>query len=171
MTMAARRRRLRRAALATPLIIVFIACWGPGREPPASSGPPITVPGTQEWYLANEPIVEEYLTTLPDSARGSVLNGIKLSDGRRWFAGFTYLGRVEGLPTGTNVAMFREHDKVMAFMWIAEDGEPLPLEACESGQNKGIRARKLAGQVYAWKALSPGHGVVVTPCPPDAWIP
>jgi hypothetical protein len=171
MTMAAARRRLRRAALAPLLIIVFIACSGPGREPRAPTGPPITIPGTAEWYLANEPLVEEYLTTLPDSARGSVLDGIKLSDGRRWFAGSTYLGRVEGLPPGTHVALLREQDEVMAFMWIAEDGQPLPLEACESGQNKGIRARKLAGQVYAWKALSPGHGVVFTPCPPDAWIP
>jgi hypothetical protein len=34
-----------------------------------------------------------------------------------------------------------------------------------------MRAVRLGGGAYAWKTLQPQHGVVFTPCPPDAWLP
>ena len=150
------------------LVLAGCGSFGPGSG--RGEHTPSHIPGTREWYESSTPIVKEYLTTLPDDAIGRPLDGIRLSDGGRWFEGYTYLGRPRNLPPQLRVTMMRVEGRVVAFMWVEEGGEPFALAACE-GEDLGIRARRLEGTVLAWQALRPEHGVVSTPCPPEAWLP
>ncbi len=116
------------------------------------------------------PLAVEYLRTLPDDRVGQTLNGIPLSDGQRWLEGFVYYGAVEVDHPGMNVvALASPVGEPTALTWIEEDGEPWELPEC-GGQLTGVRARTLAGQVYTWRALRPGGGIVQPMCPPEAWL-
>jgi hypothetical protein len=158
---------MRPARCAALLLLVTIAGGCASRR---DSGPsePLREP---EWYATNLPLMTAYLQTLPDSAIGRPLDGILISDGRRWFEGVTYLGKPEGLPKGIEVRLLDDGVQPRAYMWVAPGGEPYPLESCTEPPFKGIRAVRLGGGPYAWKSLRPEHGVVFTPCPPPAWLP
>jgi len=136
--------------------------------------PVARVSATPEWFESNGPLLAEYLRTLPDSAIGQPLRGIRLSgkgEGLRWLEGQTYLGVPEGLPSGVEVRMIGDGRRVVAYVWVERGGGEYVLEPCESGEQEGIRARLAGGGPYAWKALKPEHGVVYTVCPPEEWVP
>jgi hypothetical protein len=156
-------------ALVALLLLFSSGCGGVGgaRRPES----PLEVPATREWYETNIPIVEAYLKTLPEDEVGKTIDGILLSDGQRIFAGDTYLGAPTPLPSGVHARLMRHGERTVAYIWIDEGGESLPLEPCESGEQKGIRARRLGGGAYAWKSLTPAHGMVYTACPPRSWLP
>lgn len=155
-----------RFAWAATLCLLLIACGG-GRGAP--TGPPITNPGSAAWYTSSSPLAVEYLRTLPNDLLGKELGGILLSDGKRWLQGFVYLGRVSvDHPGMTVVSVQLPPEKPVTFVWIEPDGEAWPLPACEPIE-KGVRARTLSGQVYTWKALRPGAGIVSLECPPPFW--
>ncbi len=117
------------------------------------------------------PIAIEYLRTLPDERIGQPLAGIPLSDGRRWLEGFVYYGAVDVEHPGMHVVgLASPAGEPLVLAWIDEEGEPWPLPDCAAEQ-KGVRARTLAGQVYTWRALRPGDGLVWPTCPPEAWLP
>jgi len=133
---------------------------------PASS--PIETRGSPEWSATNAPFVSEYLTTLSNEVVGESVDGITLSDGRRWFEGYVYLGPLTGLPPETNGRLFRVDDEERAYLWLEEGAEALALEPCGEA-DEGIRARRWSGEVLPWKALRAEHGVVYTACPREAW--
>ncbi len=155
------------------LALGMLGLWGcrsPGAGSHPGKGAPSSIPGTPEWRESSTPIVKEYLTTLPEDAIGSELDGIRLSDGKRWFQGHTYLGRPGDLPPLLRATVLRAEGRVVAFMWLEEGGEPFPLQQCE-GEESGIRARSLAGEVHVWRSLRAEHGVIYTSCPPAHWLP
>jgi hypothetical protein len=139
---------------------------GSSGEPP----PPHRQPMSQEWYQSNAPLVQEYLANQPDSMRGKPLAGIPLSDGVRWFEGDVYLGRRRDIAPGLTVVLLERESERRAYLWLAEGSDPVPLLVCRSGDDEGIRARRLGGALYAWRELRPDHGIVVTTCPPAAWL-
>lgn len=147
-----------------------LACGTPrGLEPrdiPASA--------SDEWYAHNGPLLAEYLKTLPATAIGKPLKGIRLagySNDSRWLEGQTYLGVPPGLPEGVEARLVDDGTRVEAYLWVKPGAAPYALEACEAGEQEGIRARRAGGGVHAWMRLEAAHGVVYTACPPEAWIP
>jgi len=112
-----------------------------------------------------------YLETLPDSAIGEPLPGITISDGSLWLEGVTYLGRREDVREGLQVRLLDDGKLALAYLWLEPSAAPYPLEACPAPPFQGIRAVSLGGGPYAWKTLQAEHGVVFTPCPPEAWLP
>jgi hypothetical protein len=161
------RSRTRTAAIVVLLLALPLAACGRGGGAPA--GPPIVNPGSAAWYASSSPLAVEYLRTLPNDQLGKELGGIQLSDGKRWLQGFVYLGRVSvDHPGMTVVSVQLPPEKPVTFVWIEPDGEAWPLPACEPVE-KGVRARTLSGQVYTWKALRPGAGIVSLECPPPFW--
>lgn len=137
---------------------------------------PRVIPATasEEWYASNGPLLAEYLKTLPASGIGEPLKGIRLagnSKDSRWLEGQTYLGVPPGLPEGVEARLVDDGTTAGAYLWLNPGAEPYVLEACDSGEQKGIRARRAGGGVHAWTKLEAAHGVVYTACPPDAWIP
>jgi hypothetical protein len=153
------------------LALALSACGGGGGGPVYDDRPPIARPGSPEWTRSSMPLVRAYLTTLSPLVVGQPLDGIRLSDGRRWFEGYVYLGRPKGTPDDLFVVLMRDQAQILAFMWVEPGGEPFPLANCGGSHKPGIRARRLSGQVHTWKTVRPEHGIVYTTCPPEAWIP
>ena len=160
----------RRAVAVALFLGVALACGTPRglqpREIPASA--------SEEWYASNGPLLAEYLKTLPASGIGKPLKGIRLAgnaNDSRWLEGQTYLGIPSGLPDGVEVRLVDDGTRAVAYLWVMSGAEPYVLEACASGEQEGIRARRAGGGVHAWTKLEAAHGVVYTGCPPDAWIP
>ncbi|HIL80795.1 MAG TPA: hypothetical protein EYG54_05975 [Myxococcales bacterium] len=143
---------------------------GGGGGPP--SPPPFSA--TSEWHASNGPLLAEYLKTLPPSAIGQPLKGIRLSGdsgASRWLEGQVYLGVPAGLPEGVGARLVDDGQRVIAFVWVEDGADALTLEPCETGEQAGIRARLAGGGPFAWKQLRAVHGVVYTVCPPEGWVP
>jgi hypothetical protein len=132
------------------------------------------VSATAEWHASNGPLLAEYLKTLPQSAVGQPLKGIRLSgdsEGSRWLEGQIYRGVPVGLPEGLGVRLVDDGQRVLAFVWVENGAAAYELQACESGEQEGIRARLAGGGSYAWTRVLSEHGVVYTACPPPEWLP
>lgn len=164
-------RATRRNERARPFVLFVLTCalWlGCGGR---GGGPVFQESMTPQWLAANEVILTDYLATLPDQAVGTQIDGILLSDGKRWLAGETYLGEPAALTDGLNVRLLDNGQRVIAYLWLDPGTEPYVLEPCPDGPQKGLRARRAGGGAYAWKALRPEHGLVETLCPPPSWVP
>lgn len=133
--------------------------------------PVMTESMTPQWYAQNAVILTDYLDTLPASQIGHPLSGILLSDGEHWLAGEVYLGSPADLPEGVNVRLLSQDGEVTAYIWLDPGAAPLDLTPCESGPQRGIRARRAGGGAYTWRTLKPDHGLVYTICPPANWLP
>ncbi len=145
------------------------ACWAvPGGSRGRRGGEQLQS-RSPEWVERNAPLVVAYLSTLPSDAVGQPMRGIRLSDGRRWYEGDIYRGQARMDDAKQHVHLIEQRGVLRAVLWIDEGGSALPLEACE-GEWAGIRAERLGGGAYAWRALRAEHGVVVSPCPPEEWI-
>ena len=144
-----------------------LSTLAPSPEP----GPALQPSAAPAWYGQNGPIIKAYLESLPRSSIGKELPGIRLSDGKLWLEGYTYLGPGRNLPPGLSARFFRQGTSLYAYLWLAEGAEPLQLTSCGAGPQKGIRARQAGGGVFAWKQLSAKAGVVYTECPPSDWLP
>jgi hypothetical protein len=148
------------------LLSCAAACMRMSSGPSNSASPASMSP---DWLARSSPLAVEYLRTLPDTRIGQPLSGIGLPGGVRWLEGFVYLGRIETGHPGLNVVALRTPDEGPAtLLWIDEDGAPFPLAVCPP-EELGIRARVISGEVYTWKSLRPGDGVVSTECPPATW--
>lgn len=152
-------------------VLVVASAGGCGLLGGGGGGPVYQESMSPAWYAGNAPILTDYLDTLPSSAVGQPIEGIMLSDGKRWRAGEIYLGEPGGLPEGVNVRLFDDGTTVTAFVWLDEGSAPFTLEPCPDGPQRGIRARMAGGGAYAWRAVEPAHGLVYTICPPEAWLP
>ncbi len=159
-----------------PLFRVLGAAW---LATVAACGSPVgvslsTIPfeksSKPEWFDANAPLLTEYLKTLPLSAVGQPLKGIRLSDGELWLADSIYLGEPDGLPEGLGARLIDESHGVVAYLWLEKGADPFALRRCESGAHKGLKALRAGGGVYAWQLLRAEHGLVYSVCPPDEWL-
>lgn len=165
-------RHGRRASVVLGLALGGALAAGCALAPGLGGGEPVFEESmTPQWYASNAPLLTDYLDTLPDTAIGQPIDGILLSDGKRWLEGLVYLGRPAGLPEGVNVRLLDDGATPIAYVWLDPEAEPFVLEPCPSGPQRGIRARRAGGGPYAWRALEPEHGLVYTICPPASWLP
>jgi hypothetical protein len=121
----------------------------------------------QAWLACNNPRVIGYLLKLSAEHVGTVLPGVELSDGTKALKSHRFLGKAKGLPKGVQVYLFAHEGSPLAYAWVDEGGVPLTLPECE-GVFPGS-AYVLSGDVYTWKALQPGHGVVEVSCVDPEW--
>ena len=149
--------------------LVIGGCALPRIGPNRSAGS--TPAGSSEWQTRSTPLAIEYLRTLPDAKIGTILPGIALADGERWLEGFRLLGHVDTGHPGLHVVVLVPPDtgEPLTLMWIEPDGEAWPLSVCSAEEEPGIRARTLSGEIYTWKSLQPGGGIISYACPPNDW--
>lgn len=120
-------------------------------------------------YLAcNNPRAIAYLGKLDASQKGQTLPGFTLSDQTVLLRDHLYLGRIEGLPAGVHVHLFRDGSRTLAYAWVDNGAPALELPDCPADESPGS-AHVLSGDVYTWAALQPGDGVVQIDCIADAW--
>jgi hypothetical protein len=128
-----------------------------------------------EFLTANSSRVVAYLRALPDEAIGTRVPGVTLTDGRREIAGYRYLGHAREPGPGAHVYLFADDGKRIAYVWVDEPGAPLPIPDCGAVPDDCETTHVLSGDVYTFKDLQPGDGVVMFHCSDDAvwqrWAP
>jgi len=122
-----------------------------------------------------------YLEGLGADSVGRVLDGVHAEPGAEppsqemLLKDEIYLGKPLDVPPHVHIHLLQRHEKgkgegkVLAYLWVDTAGEPFPLPECDPGR-VGFRARRVWGPIYTWKAARPGDGVLVSECPPDAWV-
>lgn len=125
-----------------------------------------------DWLQINNPRVIKYLTNLKPSDIGKEVAGIELSDGSVVLADYKYLGAATGLGKGVHVQLFSYKGKQYAYIWIDPTGEKLPLPDCSvlDPEITGNGSYVLSGDIYTWKYVRPGDGVVFNVCPRKSWF-
>ena len=117
----------------------------------------------------NDPIVMKYLSTLTDSDIGKVLNGVQLTDGRIKIRGYKFIGRAKGVAKGIHLYVFERKNLHYAYMWSDKNADELLLPKCPQSISFES-AYVLSGDVYTYKYLQPGEGIVFTMCVNDSWL-
>ena len=117
----------------------------------------------------NNPRVVEYLVKLTPKDIGKVLAGVSLSDGTIELKGYTFLGEAKAIANGVHLYVFEFNKQRCAYIWVDENGTDLPLPSCPESISFES-AYVLSGDVYTWKAVQPGHGIVHAMCVDDLWM-
>ncbi len=118
----------------------------------------------EDWLAANNARVIAFLRALPPGAVGSTVPGVKLSDGRRVLTRHKYLGQVIDPGAGAHVYLFSDRGKRVAYVWVDASGAPLPVPECETRPTDDEPKNVLSGDVYTFKDVQPGDGIVVFHC-------
>jgi hypothetical protein len=135
----------------------------------------------EAWLGCNNPRAIRYFSKLSQADVGRVLKGVRLTDGT--VAAKNY--RLIGLPRtarGVHIVVVRRPKSSApdaadgflpggdgAFVWVESGGPEVPLPECPESafENQYV----LSGDVYTWKAVQPGHGVVEVGCIKPEWAP
>jgi len=122
----------------------------------------------EAFLKCNNPRVIGYLTSLSDVDVGTVLQGVVLTDNTAHLNGAKFLGQLKGLPPGAHVYVVEKDGRQTAYAWVQATGSPLPIPSCPESVSFES-AYVLSGDVYTWKDLQPGHGVVEVMCLAPQW--
>lgn len=109
--------------------------------------------------------VIQYLKKLPLSAQGKKITGVTLSDGTNELKDMTYLGKIKTPQKEKHIYLFSNGVRKLAYEWVDLGGKALSLPECRGEEFEDGGARVLSGDVYTWKAVQPGEGVVINLCP------
>jgi hypothetical protein len=123
----------------------------------------------EAFLKCNNPRVIEFLTALSSKDIGKKLKGVRLTDGTVELRSFTFLGEAKGIAKGVHLYIFKYKKHREAYIWTDEKGDELPLPRCPESVSSES-AYVLSGDVYTWKALQPGHGIVHSMCVKPSWI-
>ena len=117
----------------------------------------------------NNPRVSKYLTRLTTKDIGKVLTGVRLTDGSIELKGYTFLGEAKDIAKGVHLYIFKFKKHRSAYIWVDEKVTEFPLPICPESVSFES-AYVLSGDVYTWKDLQPGHGIVHSMCIDDLWM-
>jgi len=117
----------------------------------------------------NNPRVRKYLASLTRKDIGKVLKGVHLTDGTIELKGYIFLGEARGIDKGVHLYVLELKKQRSAYIWVDENGTELPLPSCPESISFES-AYVLSGDVYTWKAVQPGHGLVHAMCVADSWL-
>lgn len=120
------------------------------------------------WLERNEPIVRDYLLALRSNDIGRPLQGAKLTDGTRLFAGDVFLGVIDGIPKGVQGFLFQRDDAKFACIWADTGAPTLRLPRC--ADPTALEHEVISRDVYTYGDLQPGGNIVIVWCPPDDWL-
>ncbi len=133
----------------------------------------------QAWLACNNPRAIRYFSALSDADVGKRLKGVKLTDGRVAAKGY-HLIALPKAGKGVHIVVVRRPKTSAAdasdgflrggegaFVWVDPGGPEVLLPDCPRSpfENQYV----LSGDVYTWKAVQPGHGVVEVGCVRPAW--
>jgi len=128
------------------------------------------VPETLDEQLAvDNQRVMKYLGRLTSSDVGKRLKGIRLSDQNVVLKNHIFLEWIRSADYKSSVYVFREKSKLVAYAWVEPQGRSIPIPPCPPN-SKEEGQYVLSGDVYTWKEVEPGDGVVVLECVTDQWI-
>ena len=135
----------------------------------------------EAWLACNNPRAIRYLAALSQSDVGNVLRGVRLTDGTVAAKGYRLIA-LPKTPKGVHIVVVRRPKRSApnaadgflpggdgAFVWVEAGGPEVLLAKCPESafENQYV----LSGDVYTWKAVQPGHGVVEVGCIKPEWMP
>lgn len=125
-----------------------------------------------DWLQINNPRVKKYLTNLGLDDIGKEGVGVELSDGTIVLSHYRFLGSPAGIGRGVHMYLFSYQQRNYAYTWVDPTGEKLMLPDCSISDPKiiGKGTYVLSGDVYTWKYVRPGDGVVYNVCPKPSWL-
>jgi hypothetical protein len=128
------------------------------------------VPKTLDEQLAlDNPRVIKYLKGLTKSDIGKKLKGITLSDKSIALKNHIFLETISSTKNKFSVYIFRNESIKIAYTWVEPNGLPIPIPSCPPNY-QGEGQYILSDDVYTWKEVQPGDGVVIIECVTDKWI-
>jgi hypothetical protein len=130
--------------------------------------PPCEDKGDDEYRACADHTVSRRLESLSDTDIGAVIPGVPISKSFTALRGVKFMGRVRGLGPGRHVYVFEERRRRKAYAWLDKGATPLTLPRCPDAVSPES-AYGLTGDVYTWKALQAGHGVVKLMCTTPSW--
>lgn|GEM_PF-3159104 len=121
-----------------------------------------------DWLARNEPLVREYLLELGPDDVGQPLEGAKLTDGARLFAGDVFLRKTDRLPGGIHGWLLQRDDAKFACLWADAGAPAFRLPTCEDPT--ALEHEVISRDVYTYGDIQPGGRIVIIWCPPGDWL-
>jgi hypothetical protein len=133
----------------------------------------------EAWLACNNPRAIRYFGALSQADVGKVLKGVTLTDGKVAAKGYRLIA-LPKTPKGVHIVAVRRPNTAAAdavdgflpggdgaFVWVDPGGAEVLLPKClrSDFENQYV----LSGDVYTWKAVQPGHGVVEVGCINPDW--
>ena len=136
----------------------------------------------EAWLACNNPRAIRYLSALSEADIGTVLNGVKLTNGTFVAKGYRLLGLPKPASKGAHIVVIHRPRRSPAtekttsgflprgegaFVWVDSGGDSVPLPECPPSpfENQYVPS----GDVYTWKAVQPDDGVVEVGCIIPSW--
>ena len=119
------------------------------------------------------PRVIQYLREIEGEGSGFKTNGIILCDGNVIFKNWIFQKAIHNSSLGQHTYIFQDDETLKAVSWVEEDGHPLDIPLCPYGERcmKMMEgAIVISGDIYTWKRVQPGHGIVIIIYPTNDWI-
>ena len=118
------------------------------------------------------PRVIKRLTDIENMGTGYREPGISLCDGQKVLSAWVFKQSIHPPCTGQHIYIFEEDHALRAVIWIETNGKaasvpPCPLDDC---RNIAEAAHVISGDIYTWKEVQPGDGIVLLQYPTKKWV-
>lgn len=124
-----------------------------------------------EWDYGcrNNQILISYLQKLSKENIGDILEGVRRAEGGVMLRGYVYLGKVQNVGKGVHLYIFKFKNQHRAIAWVDLYGVEVPLPTCPD-EISPESAYTLGNEVYTFRALEPGYGIVEVMCVKPSWL-
>ncbi|MCX5919695.1 MAG: hypothetical protein NTX30_23860 [Deltaproteobacteria bacterium] len=117
------------------------------------------------------PRVIKHLSEIENMEAGYREAGIILCDGYKILSGWIFKESIHPPCTGQHVYIFEENHVLRAVIWVEKSGKAVRVPPCPKDDCSNIAeaAHVISGDVYTWKEVQPGDGIVLLQYPTIEW--
>ena len=119
--------------------------------------------GALDPAAVDESRVLKYLSTLTQSSTGKTVRGVKLSNGTTCLGRARFLGNSKAEARGQHIYLFEDRGERVAYIWVEAKGKEIALPKCHQEHHS-------LSDVYTFRTVGAGDGLVITECPDVAWF-
>jgi hypothetical protein len=118
------------------------------------------------------PRVMKELKAIESKGKGFRVRGISLCDGSKILENWVFKRSLEPPCSGQHIYLFEDGDILRAVVWVEAGGQPIKIPPCPGGDcsNMNESAEVISGDVYTWKEVQPGHGIILLFYPTNEWL-
>lgn len=119
------------------------------------------------------PRVIKQLKEIESKGSGYKTTGINLCDKSILFPGWIFQKDIHVSSRGQHIYLFKDTDTLKAVTWVEDNGKPLNIPSCPYGERcltMAEGATVISGDIYTWKEVQPGHGIVIIIYPTSDWV-
>ena len=132
---------------------------------------PVKAETFSQWLSNNESLVKTYISKLEPN---DTLEGVTLSNGQTYLAGFVYERQINPEREGSHIHLLSKDERYLAIIWLSSNAKPFEIPECavdsEFADQPWNRASLISGDVYKYDMVKPGFSLVINYCPSQDWI-